>query len=144
MIFQTSKKASDLKAFKWLIKEGKLHYQDDRSIHEVRLPDQFEFDWTKTTLEDRRLGKFPHISILDKVFIEALHGDITFKIEDNTDSGKGIYSEKVTNLDQQLDDAEYYYADLGNLIAIRIKPYQEDFVPTHSTYEPRRLSTSNL
>jgi hypothetical protein len=127
MIFQTSKKASDLKAFKWLIKDGKLHYQDDRSIHEVRLPDQFEFDWIKTTLEDRRLGKFPHISILDKVFIEALHGDITFKIEDNTDSGKGIYAEKVTNLDQQLDDAEYYYADLGNLIAIRVKPYQEDF-----------------
>ena len=127
MIFQTSKKASDLKAFKWLIKDHELHYQDDRSIHEVRLPDQFEFVWTKTSLEDRRLGKFPHISILDKVFIEALHGDITFKIEDNTETGKGIYAEKVSNIDQQLDDAEYYYADLGNLIAIRIKPYQEDF-----------------
>src|SRR5690606_31424845 len=127
MIFQTSKNANDLKAFKWLIKDGKLIYQDDRSIHEVKPPDQFEFQWTKTSLEDRRLGKFPHISILDKVFIEALHGDITFKLEDNTDSGKGIYSEKVTNLDQQLDDAEYYYVDLGNLIAIRIKPYQEDF-----------------
>lgn len=127
MIFQISKNADDLKAFKWLIKDGKLIYQDDRSIHEVKLPPQFEFEWTKTGLEDRRLGKFPHISILDKVFIEALHGDITFKIEDNTDSGKGIYSEKVTNLDQQLDDAEYYYADLGNMIAVRIKPYQEDF-----------------
>ncbi len=127
MIFQISKSADDLKAFKWLIKDGKLIYQDDRSIHEVKTPDQFEFNWIKTGLEDRRLGKFPHISIQDKVFIEALHGDITFKIEDNTDTGKGIYSEKVTNLDQQLDDAEYYYADLGNLIAVRVKPYQEDF-----------------
>ncbi|MGG5905292.1 DNA repair ATPase, partial [Sphingobacterium daejeonense] len=126
-IFQTSKNPEDLKAFKWLIKDGKLIYENDRSIHEVKTPIQFEFDWVKTNLEDRRLGKFPHISILDKVFIEALHGDITFKIEDNTDSGKGIYSEKVFNTDQQLDDAEYYYADLGNLIAIRIKPYQEDF-----------------
>lgn len=127
MIFQTSKNVDDLKAFKWLIKDGRLIYQDDRSIHEVKSADQFEFQWTKTTLEDRRLGKFSHVSILDKVFIEALHGDITFKIEDNTDSGKGIYSEKVTHLDQQLDDAEYYYANLGNLIAVRIKPYQEDF-----------------
>lgn len=127
MIFQISKNTDDLKAFKWLIKDGKLIYQDDRSIHEVNFPPQFEFDWTKTTLEDRRLGKFPHISILDKVFIEALHGDITFKIEDNTDSGKGIYSETVTNIDQQLDDADYYYADLGNMIALRIKPYQENF-----------------
>ncbi|MBD1428280.1 DNA repair ATPase [Sphingobacterium litopenaei] len=127
MIFQTSKNAEDRKAFKWLIKGDKLIYQDDRSIHEVKLPLQHEFSWTKTTLEDRRLGKFPHISILDKVFIEALHGDITFKIEDNTDSGKGIYAEKVANTDQQLDDADYYYADLGNLIAVRIKPYQEEF-----------------
>lgn len=127
MIFQTSKNEEDRKAFKWLIKDGKLIYQDDRSIHEVKLPPQIEFDWTKTSLEDRRLGRFSHISIMDKVFIEALHGDITFKIEDNTDSGKGIYAEKVANTDQQLDDADYYYADLGNLIAIRVKPYQEEF-----------------
>lgn len=127
MVFQTSKNAQDLKAFKWLIKDGKLIYQDDRSIHEVKKADQFDFEWQKTSIDDRRLGKFPHISILDKIFIEAIGGDITFKIEDNTDSGKGIFTEKVTHLDQQLDDAEYYYADLGNLIAVKIKPFQEDF-----------------
>ena len=127
MIFQTSKNPEDLKAFKWLINGDKLRYQDDRSIHEVVKAPQHEFQWVKTTLEDRRLGIFPHVSILDKVFIEATGGDITFKVENNTDSGQGIYSEKVENKDQQLDDAEYYYADLGNLILIRIKPYQEDF-----------------
>jgi len=127
MIFQTSRNINDLKAFKWLIRGNKLIYQDDRSIHEVAKAPQHEFQWIKTTLEDRRLGLHPHISILDKVFIEAIGGDITFKIEDNTQTGKGIYSEKVENKDQQLDDAEYYYADLGNLILLRIKPYQEDF-----------------
>ena len=127
MIFQTSKSADDRKAFKWLIKDGRLIYQDDRSIHEVVKVPQHEFKWVRTTLEDRRLGLHPHISILDKVFIEAVGGDITFKIEDNTDTGKGIYSEKVESKDQQLDDADYYYVDLGNLILIRIKPYHEDF-----------------
>ncbi|NDV94209.1 AAA family ATPase [Dysgonomonas sp. 521] len=127
MVFQTSKNIDDLKAFKWLIKGNKLIYQDDRSIHEVVKAPQHEFKWIKTTLEDRRLGVHPHVSILDKVFIEAIGGDITFKVEDNTDTGKGIYSEKVENKDQQLDDAEYYYADLGNLILVRIKPYQEDY-----------------
>ncbi|MDR0395614.1 MAG: DNA repair ATPase, partial [Tannerella sp.] len=127
MIFQTSKNRNDLKAFKWLIKGEKLIYQDDRNIHEVVKAPQHEFKWTKTTLEDRRLGLYPHVSILDKVFIEAVGGDITFKIEDNTDTGKGIYAEKVENKDQQIDDADYYYADLGNLILIRIRPYQEDF-----------------
>lgn len=127
MIFQTGKSVNDAKAFKWLVKDDKLIYQDDRSFHEVVKTPQHEFKWIKTTLDDRRLGTFPHISILDKVFIEATGGDITFKIEDNTQTGKGIYSEKVENKDQQLDDAEYYYADLGNIILIRIRPYQEDF-----------------
>lgn len=127
MVFQTSKKTEDLKAFKWLIKDNKLTYIDDRSIHEVQKASQFEFNWIKTTLENRRLGVHPHISILDKVFIEAVGGDITFKIEDNTDDGQGIYREPVKNPDQQLDDADYYYADLNNFILIKIKPYQEDF-----------------
>ncbi|MDF2381263.1 DNA repair ATPase [Nostoc ellipsosporum NOK] len=127
MIFQTSKSPDDRKAFKWLIKDNKLHYVDDRSIHEVRTPVQHDFDWIRTDLNNRRLGLHPHISVLDKVFIEATNGDITFKIENNTDTGKGIFSEPVLNKDQQLDDASYFYADLGNLIAIKIKPYQEDF-----------------
>lgn len=127
MVFQTGKNVTDAKAFKWLIKDNKLIYVDDRSIHEVPKAPQHEFQWLKTNLEDRRLGLYPHISILNKVFIEAMNGDITFKIEDNTQSGRGIYAEKVENRDQQLDDAEYYYADLGNLIAIKIKPYQENF-----------------
>ena len=127
MIFQTSKSPEDRKAFKWLIRDDKLVYIDDRSVHEVKKVPQFEFDWIKTDLSHRRLGLYPHISILDKVFIEAVHGDITFKIEDNTDSGRGIFAEPVANKDQQLDDAEYYYADLGNLIPIKIKPYGEAF-----------------
>ena len=127
MVFQTSKNVDSLKAFKWLIKDNQLIYQDDRSIHEVVKASQFEFDWNKTTLENRRLGVHPHVSIQDKVFIEAVGGDITFKIEDNTSNGQGIYSEPVKNIDQQLDDADYYFADLGNFITIRIKPYQEEF-----------------
>lgn len=127
MIFQTSKSPDDRKAFKWLIKDDQLIYVDDRSIHEVRKSAQHDFEWIKTDLNNRRLGLHPHISVLDKVFIEATNGDITFKIENNTDTGKGIFSEPVRNKDQQLDDAAYYYADLGNLIAIKIKPYQEEF-----------------
>ncbi|MDF2187408.1 DNA repair ATPase [Paraflavitalea sp. CAU 1676] len=127
MIFQTSKNPDDRKAFKWLIKNDRLIYIDDRSVHEVRKSPQHDFQWIKTDLSHRRLGLHPHISVLNKVFIEALHGDITFKIENNTDTGKGIYAEPVLNKDQQLDDAEYHYADLGNLIPIKIKPYQETF-----------------
>jgi hypothetical protein len=127
LIFQTGKSLEDRKAFKWLIKDEKLVYIDDRNVHEVKRAAQHEFDWIRTDLSHRRLGLHPHVSVLDKVFIEAVHGDITFKIENNTDTGQGIYSEPVLNKDQQLDDAEYHYADLGNLIPVKIKPYGEDF-----------------
>jgi hypothetical protein len=57
--------------------------------------------------------------------VETIGGDLTIKIEDNTETGKGIYSEPVDNADQTLDDAEYFYCCLGNIILLKIRPFQE-------------------
>ena len=72
-----------------------------------------------------RKGVHPHISIEDRLFVETIGGDLTIKVEDNTNTGKGIYSEPVDDPDQTLDDAEVYYALVGNLIILKIRPYQE-------------------
>lgn len=125
MIFQTGKNASDIKAFKWLIEDGKLTYVDNRSDHEVRFANKNEFDWVRIRREDHRDGLHPHVSIMDKVFVETIGGDLTIKVEDNTDSGKGIYSEDVEDKDQTLDDAEIFYAALGHIILLKIRPYKE-------------------
>ena len=125
MVFQVSKNVNDIKAFKWLINGDKLDYVDGRSEHEFRFPQQHEFSWQRVTRDMHRFGKHPHVSILDTIFVETVGGDLTIKVEDNTDDGKGIYNEAVEYQDQTLDDAEYAFADLGNLIALRIKPYQE-------------------
>ncbi len=127
MVFQVSENEKDIKVFKWLVKGNNIVYVDNRSEHEVRFPEQYEFRWQRAGREEHRQGKHPHISILDRVFVETVGGDLTIKIEDNTDDGLGIYREPVEYPDQTLDDAEFLYADLGNLIAIKIKPYQEDF-----------------
>ncbi|MCG8578317.1 MAG: DNA repair ATPase [Bacteroidales bacterium] len=126
MVFQTGKSQDDIKAFKWLIKDDQLEYKGNRSTHEFVFPDQHEFKWEKVTREQYVYGEHPHVSIEDKVFVEAVGGDITFKIEDNTDSGFGIYAEEVEVKDQTLDDAEVNYAIIGNLIIIRILPYKEN------------------
>ncbi len=125
MVFQVGKSATDIKSFKWLIEGDSLRYLDNRSDHEVKFPPQHEFDWTRTTRDMHRHGTHPHISIDDRVFVEAVGGDLTIKIEDNTDSGRGLYAEEVDDPDQTLDDAEIYYAIVGNLILLKIKPYQE-------------------
>lgn len=126
MVFQVGKTAQDIKTFKWALNEGNLTYVDNRSDHEFEYPDQHEFVWTRATRDMHRQGKHPHISILDKVFVETVGGDLTIKIEDNTETGKGVYAEPVDEVDQTLDDAEIYFAEIGNLIVLKIKPYQED------------------
>ncbi len=134
MVFQLSESVSDIKTFKWLIKDNELEYVDNRSDHEYRFPAQHEFKWIDVSRDMHRYGVHSHVSILDRVFVETIGGDLTIKIEDNTDDGKGIFSEPVEHTDQTLDDGQYRYANLGNLIVIEIKPFQESpryFVYNH-------------
>jgi hypothetical protein len=144
MLFQVSANVQDIKAFKWLIREDRLQYIDARSEHELRAGAQFEFRWQRVDREHHRKGHHPHVSVLDRVFVETVGGDLTIKVEDNTDNGLGIYSEEVAYPDQTLDDAEYLYADLGNLILLKIRPYQEDFryfVFNEKMQEVQRIDT---
>ncbi|MFN6162635.1 MAG: DNA repair ATPase [Planctomycetota bacterium] len=125
MVFQIGKTASNIKAFKWVVKDEVLQYIDNRSESEVRQPPQHEFPWKRATRDHHRQGTHPHISIEDQVFVECVNGDLTIKVEDNTEDGLGIYREPVDSPDQTLDDAETFYAILGNLILLKIRPYQE-------------------
>ena len=126
MVFRAGADVTDVKTFKWEIKGDKLIYVDNRSDHEYKFPFQHEFEWKRTKREDFRDGQHPHVSIKERVFVECVGGDLTVKIEDNTDDGEGIYREDVEHKQQTLDDAEFHYAEIGNLILIKARPYQED------------------
>jgi len=127
MVFHVGKTSQDFKSFKWLMRDGELVYVDNRSDQEVKYSDQHEFKWMRVHRDFHRKGMHPHVSVMDRVFVETVGGDLTIKVEDNTDDGQGIYREEVEYQDQSLDDAEYFYADLGHLIVLKIRPYQEDF-----------------
>src|SRR5690606_16043140 len=111
--------------FKWALQGDRLAYLDNRSDHEVRYPPQHEFEWIRTTRDMHHKGVHPHISIADRVFVETVGGDLAIKVENNTDAGQGIYSEPVDDADQTLDDAEIYYALIGNIVLLKVRPYQE-------------------
>ena len=116
---------ADAKTFKWLIDGTSLTYIDNRSDHEYTYPNQHEFDWKRTSRDQQQKGAHPHISIEDKVFVETTEGDLTIKIENNTDTGQGIFEEEVEHKTQTLDDADIYYAIIDSLVVLKIKPYQE-------------------
>lgn len=125
--FQVGQRATEVKTFKWLVDDdkGTLKYLGNRSDHEFIFPPAQEFEWRRATRDMYIHGTHPHISIEDRVFVETIGGDLTVKVENNTDTGRGIYSEPVENKDQTLDDAEVYYAIVGSLILLKVLPYQE-------------------
>ena len=126
LVMRAGKTIDDIKAFKWRLDgDGTLEYLGNRFDHECVFPAQQEFQWQRAHRGMHRAGAHPHISIEDRVFVETVGGDLTVKIEDNTASGQGIYSEPVSESDQTLDDAEIFYATIGSLILLKILPYRE-------------------
>jgi len=126
MVFKIGKSEYDVKTFKWLLTDDGIKYVDNRSDHEHIPPPQHEFEWIRCTRDMQVNGPHGHVSIDDRVFVETIGGDLTIKIEDNTESGEGIYAEDVDNKTQTLDDGEIFYAIIDNLILLKIKPYQEE------------------
>ncbi|MDO5693413.1 MAG: DNA repair ATPase [Pseudomonadota bacterium] len=127
--FQIGAQHSDIRVFRWRLEaDGTPTYLDNRGERDIALPASHDFTWTTVTREQHVGGRFPHINILDTVFVETTGGDLTIKIEDNTDTGLGIYSEPVEDANQAMGDAEIAYARLGRLIVLRVKPYRETAV----------------
>lgn len=135
--FQIGQQATDRRVFRWQIeRDGSVRYLDNRGERDIALPASHDFEWTVATREDHVNGKHPHINVLDTVFVETLGGDLTVKIENNTETGLGIYSEPVTDAHQALADAEVAYARAGQLILLRIRPYRETST-RYLVYNPR-------
>ncbi|WP_232522643.1 DNA repair ATPase [Chitinibacter sp. GC72] len=124
--FQIGLRPTDVRVFRWQMnRDGSVHYIDNRGERDIVLPPAHDFDWVATTRAEHINGKHPHVNILDTLFVETIGGDLTVKVENNTDTGRGIYSEPVDDANQSLTDAEVSYAQLGSLILLKILPYRE-------------------
>ncbi|MGQ7249693.1 DNA repair ATPase [Halomonas sp. V046] len=127
MDFRIGEKLEDRRVFRWELDAlGDVsRYIDNRGDRDLTLPERFGFSWRKVGRDDHVQGRSPHINIADTLFVDNLGGAITFKIENNTDSGEGIFTDAVESDSQSLDDASFEYADLGELLLIRIRPFAE-------------------
>ncbi|MEV4010807.1 DNA repair ATPase [Nonomuraea angiospora] len=123
-VFQTG--PADLRVLRWTVDNGGVpKYLDNRGERDHTFPPSHDFEWTPTTRDDHVLGRHPHISIGGEVFVETVGGDLTIKIENNTETGAGIYAEPVAEQLQSLADADVEYARVGPLVLMRIRPYKE-------------------
>ncbi|MDP9799706.1 hypothetical protein J2S43_008218 [Catenuloplanes nepalensis] len=125
-VFQTGARADDLRVLRWQIApDGTVSYLDSRGDREHVFPAAHDFEWTETTRDQHVLGRHPHVSIEDEVFVETVGGTLTIKVENNTEDGEGIYGEPVDEPLQSLADAEISYARVGTLLLLKILPYKE-------------------
>ncbi|MFL1468191.1 DNA repair ATPase [Marinobacter sp. HN1S83] len=128
MAFRIGDKLDDLRIFRWELKpDGEVgRYIDNRGERDLTFPDRFSFPWKTVGRDSQVQGRSPHLNIADTLFVDNLRGDITFKVENNTATGEGIYSDPVTSDSQSLDDASFDYADLGEILLVRILPFNEE------------------
>ncbi len=125
-VFQTGARTTDIRVLRWQVgADGSVKYLDNRGERDHVFPPSHDFEWTPTAREHHVLGRHPHISIEDEVFVETVGGDLTIKVENNTETGEGVYREPVDEPLQSLADADVEYARVGVLILLRIRPYNE-------------------
>jgi len=129
-VFQAGATWRDIKVLRWRIEpNGAVVYVDDRGDRDYAalFLSPYDFEWREVTRDDQVAGKHPHYNILDTLFVECVHGDLTIKVEDNTETGQGVYSEPVEDLNQSLDDAKIFYTSVGKggLIILKVLPFRE-------------------
>ncbi|GIF25145.1 hypothetical protein BJ973_007399 [Actinoplanes tereljensis] len=125
-VFQTGARGDDLKVLRWRVgTDGTVSYLDNRGERDHVFPPAWDFEWTPTTREQHVLGRHPHVSIEDAVFVETVGGTLTVKVENNTEDGEGIFSEPVDEPLQSLADASIAYTRIGPLILLKVLPYKE-------------------
>ncbi|NGO43493.1 DNA repair ATPase [Streptomyces ureilyticus] len=126
-VFQTGEKTDDIRVLRWALSDdGRATFLDARGERDHVFPPSHDFEWTDATREDHVLGRHPHVSVQGELFVETVGGTLTVKVEDNTETGEGIYAEPVDEPLQSLADADIAHARVGALILLRIRPYKED------------------
>ncbi|MBN8525229.1 MAG: DNA repair ATPase, partial [Planctomycetes bacterium] len=127
--FQTGSRLTDMRVLRWGLTghgaDEAPRYIDNRGERDYVFPPAHDFQWTRATREQHIQGAHPHVSIDDEIFVECVGGDFTIKVENNTSTGAGVFSEPVDDATQGLDDAEIFYAILPACILLKVRPYRE-------------------
>lgn len=125
-VFQTGGSLDDLKVFRWSVDpEGRVSYIDNRGEREYVAPPQFDFEWQPITREHHVSGRRPHVNVVDKVFVDPTKGTLEIRLEDNTAEGEVVLVEPVDDPDQAVADTAMAFAVTGDLVLLRVRPYQE-------------------
>lgn len=94
MAFQIGERISDIRVFRFSLSPDGNHveYIDNRGERDIALPPEYDLTGSRPAESRDYHGKFPHINILDTLFVDTINGDLTVCLRD-TDTTQGIFSE---------------------------------------------------
>ncbi|MFF8902343.1 DNA repair ATPase [Streptomyces lydicus] len=125
-VFRTGETADDIRVLRWTVThDGQVSFLDARGERDHVFPPAYDVAWTEATREDHVLGRHPHVSVRGELFVATVGGSLTVKVENDTETGEGLYAEPVDEPLQALADADVAHARVGALILLRIRPYKE-------------------
>ncbi|WP_217170087.1 DNA repair ATPase [Streptomyces sp. AC512_CC834] len=126
-VFRTGEKADDIRVLRWtLTEDGRARFLDARGERDDVFPPSHDFEWTGASREDHVLGRHPHVSVRGEFYVSAVGGTLTVKLDNDTETDRGIHGEPVAEPLQALADADIAHARVGALILLRVRPYKED------------------
>ncbi|WP_436775214.1 DNA repair ATPase [Yinghuangia sp. YIM S09857] len=127
-VFRTGPKPGDVRVLRWRVSTGgDPQYLDARGERDHVFPAPYDFAWTTVGRERHRLGRHPHASVDDLLFVSTVGGSLTVKTVDDVETSAGVvHREPVAEPLQSLADADIAYARVGTLVLLRVRPYKED------------------
>lgn len=126
--FQVGERFGDIRVFRWSLEPSgtEVRYIDNRGERDIVEPPANDFDWESTTRDMIIEGRHPQLCLLDSVYLQFEDDDQVLKVDDNTPGGEVLYRTPIIERNQSLSDLQVWFARVGSLILLRIRPYKEE------------------
>jgi hypothetical protein len=129
MLFSVGSGQDDLRVLRWQLNSidpsAAPQYIDAYGDHELTAVEPYDFTWKEAGRDLIVEGRWRHYAIAQTIYVGVEHRRIDFRIDDAVDGGRTVHTESVSE-DQTLDELQLAYAELGDVVLLRLRPYRED------------------
>ena len=125
MVFGLGTADSDVRVLRWRLRSDGPIYLDAYGEHDRTVKQRFDFTWTDTDRGGIQDGRWPHLAIEGEVFIGLTKGTLELRITDAVTGNRTVLSERVTEVEQEVNELRVRFARLGELLLVGILPYRE-------------------
>ena len=126
MVFGLGTADTDVRVLRWRLRSDGPVYLDAYGEHDRTAKQRFDFSWTDTDRSAIKDGRWPHLAIDGQMFIGLTKGTLEFRIDDAVTGGRTVYTERVAEIEQEVNELRVRFARLGELLLVGVLPYREN------------------